>query len=292
MRVRKILPEDLKKIKDDSWVDTTRRPFFLNGKALVPVKDGEVFDQEIPERHVYQGRGFFMIGNIAVTHGKKPTSQEIKDIVDLRSPRGVLWIDSIRDLTRTPSIELLWGDAGETEHHENRYTYFLDPTRVMFSQGNREEKLRIANLTAGTNKSERIADMFAGIGYFTIPLAANGANVHAMEINPVAFGYLKKNITANSLEGRVTPCLGDCRTLLSGVYDRIVMGHFDAVDTLPEALAHAHKGTTLHIHSIDPIIDKIEKTLKETGFSAGIRVHKVKKYRPRTWHVVQDVTLS
>jgi len=37
---------------------------------------------------------------------------------------------------------------------------------------------------------------------------------------------------------------------------------------------------------------KIRYALVESaGFSATINVHKVKKYRPHTWHIVQDVTL-
>ncbi len=45
--------------------------------------------------------------------------------------------------------------------------------------------------------------MFAGIGYFTLPVARAGGFVHAMEINPVAFDYLQKNIVLNKLSGMV-----------------------------------------------------------------------------------------
>ncbi len=58
--------------------------------------------------------------------------------------------------------------------------------------------------------------MFAGIGYFTIPVAGSGASVHAMEINPVAFEYLNRNIVENGLTGLVNSSLGDCRDLLTG----------------------------------------------------------------------------
>ncbi|MDD4137480.1 MAG: SAM-dependent methyltransferase, partial [Methanoregula sp.] len=89
-----------------------------------------------------------------------------------------------------PRTELLWGTAGEVRHRESGYTYILDPQNVMFSMGNRNEKTRIARLIRAGSGNERVADMFAGIGYFTIPMAGAGARVHAMEINPVAFGYL------------------------------------------------------------------------------------------------------
>ncbi|MDD4137481.1 MAG: hypothetical protein PHT99_06260 [Methanoregula sp.] len=86
--------------------------------------------------------------------------------------------------------------------------------------------------------------------------------------------------------------LGDCRTTMTGIYDRIVMGHFDAVTMLDPALDHVHRGSILHVHSIGPAEEQIRACVESTGFSATIQVHKVKKYRPHAWHVVQDVIIS
>jgi tRNA wybutosine-synthesizing protein 2 len=113
-----------------------------------------------------------------------------------------------------------------------------------------------------------------------------------MEINPVAFGYLVRSIDANTLSGRITPSLGDSRRLLSGTYDRIVMGHFDAATMLPAALQHATAGTTIHVHSIGTVEEQVRALAEGAGFSATIHVHKVKKYGPRAWHMVQDLYLS
>jgi tRNA wybutosine-synthesizing protein 2 len=70
------------------------------------------------------------------------------------------------------------------------------------------------------------------------------------------------------------------------------MGHFEAISMLPSALSHVHKGSIIHLHSIGAIEDQIKKTVEGAGFSAVIDVHKVKKYRPHVWHMVQDVTIS
>ncbi|MFA5332381.1 MAG: SAM-dependent methyltransferase [Methanoregula sp.] len=274
------------------WVDPDRRSYVRDGIAWVPVKKGFSFEREIPDRHSYDGRGFFMLGDVAVIHGKKPDPQEIEEIVRFRHPRGVVWIEALEDITRTPRTELLRGDAGEVRHRENGYTYLLDPQKVMFSQGNRLEKQRMAALIRKSPAGSRVADMFAGIGYFTIPMAGSGARVHAMEINPVAFGYLKRNIAENNLLDLVEPSCGDCRNLLTGDYDRVVMGHFDAVTMLAPVFSHVSAGSVLHVHSIGDVSDKIRDAAKSAGFCASIEVHKVKKYRPYTWHLVQDVTLS
>lgn len=292
MRVRAVRKEKIRTIQEEDWVDRSRSPYADGETIWVPVKDGAAADCVIPEKRHYRGRGFFMIGEIAVLHGEKPACSEVEEIVQFRHPKGVLWIESLNEVTRAPSTEVLWGDAGEVRHHENGYTYILDPRRVMFSQGNREEKLRMAALVQESGQHERVADMFAGIGYFTIPIAGSGGHVHAMEINPVAYEYLERNSAANGLSDRITTSAGDCRDLLSGTYNRIIMGHFDSVTMLPSALHHVEPGSTIHVHSIGSVEEQIRQHCESTGFSPTIIVHKVKKYRPHACHVVQDVTLA
>ena len=292
MRVRAVKKDALPAVRDEPWVDPDRRPYVKGDTAWVPVREGFPSDSEIPDRHEYTGRGYFMLGDVAVVHGPRPDKDDVEAIVRFRRPRGVVWIEALTDVTRTPETQLLRGECGEVCHRESGYTYYLDPQKVMFSQGNRDEKMRMARLVSEDQKEERVADMFAGIGYFTVPMAGAGAKVHAMEINPVAFGYLRRNIAANNLEGQVEVSCGDCRNLLSGDYDRVVMGHFDAVEMLPAVFSHVHAGSILHVHSIGDQSAKIGEALKGAGFSFSIQVHKVKKYRPHAWHIVQDVTLS
>ena len=292
MRVRAVHKENTGELDTADWIDRTRDPYAEGDTLWVPVIESESCDYELPERKRYCGRGYYRVGDIAVLHGKKPTRGEIDEIAGYCHPRGILWIKSVQDITRTPETRVIWGSCGEVCHKEAGFSYIFDPEKVMFSMGNREEKARIARIVCNRPGPERIADMFAGIGYFSLPLAGAGAAVHAMEINPVAFGYLLRSIEANELSGRISPSLGDCRELLTGTYDRIVMGHFDAVTMLPEALQHATAGTTLHVHSIGPVDEQIRAHAKGAGFSATIRVRKVKKYRPHAWHMVQDVYLT
>jgi tRNA wybutosine-synthesizing protein 2 len=283
---------DLAKVKGGDWVDYQRRPYVSGATAFIPVKDGYPFDCEIAERRHYNGRGFFMLGEVAVIHGIKPSQQEVEKIVTFRHPKGILWIRSVHDTARTPETAVVHGEVTEVRHIENHYTFVFDPQKVMFAQGNLEEKKRMADLVRDSPINEHVADMYAGIGYFTIPMAGSGGLVHAMEINPVAFGYLKRNIIANRLSDRIRATCGDCRDLLSGTYDRIVMGHFDAITMLPEVLEHVKKGSVIHLHSIGPVENEIRSHVERAGFSAEIDVHKVKKYRPHTWHVVQDVIIA
>ena len=292
MRVRAVPKVQLPEISGEDWIDRSRSPYAEGATAWVPVREGMAFTREIPERIRYSGRGFFLLGNVAVCHGKRPHQKEVDEIVSFRHPEGVLWIDALEDVTRTPKTEVLWGTVGEVCHRESGYVYFLNPRDVMFAQGNRNEKMRMARLVRDGQAGARVADMFAGIGYFTIPMAGGGASVHAMELNPVAFGYLTRNVAENHLAAQVQPALGDCRDLLTGEYDRVVMGHFDAIQILPEVMSHVHPGSVIHVHSIGLVENEIKTVIEGAGFSATIEVHKVKKYRPHEWHLVQDVTLS
>ncbi|NMA10881.1 MAG: SAM-dependent methyltransferase [Methanomicrobiales archaeon] len=274
---------------DAEWVDTSRRPYVEGGIAWVPVREGYSADTDLPERETYRGRGYHLIGDVAVLHGDAPTEEELRAIVEHCRPRGVVRVKGFLSEMRVPETEILYGSAGEVRHREQGCTFFLDPTKVMFSQGNRDEKARIAALV---RPGERIADMFAGIGYFTIPAAMSGGRVHAMEINPIAFEYLQRNIMANHVADRASGELGDCRELLSGVYDRVLMGHFDAPSMLADALAHVRAGSVLHVHSIGDVSETIRERVGEAGFSAAVTSRRVKKYGPYAWHMVQDVTIS
>ncbi len=116
---------------------------------------------------------------------------------------------------RIPNVEHLAGlENTETTFTENRCTFTLDPAKVMFSPGNKKERLRFPTLITST---DYVLDMFAGVGQFTIPIGVHGKPTHieSIEKNPVAYGYLVKNINQNNLSAITTPKFGDCRQLAS-----------------------------------------------------------------------------
>jgi tRNA wybutosine-synthesizing protein 2 len=292
MRVRAVRPTDLRSIAGMPWVDPSRRPVVQDGVAYVPVRDGEPCDLILPERRPYRGRGYQRLGDIVLLHGNRPKAEEVKEILAWAGPSGILWVRGIEGRERNPVAEVLHGSAGEVCHREHGCSFILDPARVMFAMGNLSERRRVVELALGSGVDERIGDLFAGIGYFTIPLARAGFRVHAMEISPVAHGYLNRNIRGNRVEDRVKAECGDCRDLLSGTYDRLILGHFDARDYLPHAFVHAKSGSVLHVHTLRDEAQRIGTLAREAGFSASIATRRVKSYAPHTWHRVQDVRLS
>jgi tRNA wybutosine-synthesizing protein 2 len=287
MRIRKIPADMLRSLRDAPWVDLTKKPYREKDTVFVPVREGYSFDEILPPRHPYRGRRFTMIGSIAVLQGKEPTDEEISELEEWKKPTAILWIRSCQGRERIPDVRVLSGESSDVCHREMGMVFWLDPARVMFSKGNRGEKVRMMGLI---RKEERVADMFAGIGYFTIPAARSGARVHAMEINPVAFRYLCRNIRENRVDSLVTAGCGDCRDLLSGYYNRVIMGHFESPALLGSALSHTLPGGIIHLHLTASGHPEIPGTYRRQLELAGCR--RIKKVAPHTWHYVLDLKVA
>ncbi len=222
---------------------------------------------------------------------------------------------------REPDMEvILPPENGEYEvvHKEGSARYVLDPRRIMFSSGNIDERMffpsRIADLprpprlVVGDNGShirEIVVDMFAGIGYFTIPLALDsddGLSIFAVELNPISYTYLKRNISLNKVEKKITPVLGDNRNVLpDGIADRILMGFVGGtIEYLPKAFDLLKpEGGFIHLHDtieteigIEGLFLNIGEILPGDKRAELIYSRKIKSYAPRIDHVVLDIKVT
>jgi tRNA wybutosine-synthesizing protein 2 len=217
----------------------------------------------------------------------------------LRARTVCLETGGISGVHRTPQVEVVFGTGTETVHKENGILYKLDVARVMFSSGNMEEKRRMASLDC---RGEDVVDMFAGIGYFTLPLAvhAKANRVVGCEINPVAFCYLVDNIGLNHVENVVQPFLGDNRGLPGEHWaDRVLMGYVGTTEQfLPKAFELVKSGGVIHYHEVCPIDEFPERPLKRIAESAGkmnievLRQGEVKSYAPAITHYVIDFRVT
>ena len=163
-------------------------------------------------------------------------------VEDLAGVHGVL---------RTPEVRILWGRGLEVEHVEGGVRYRFDVAKIMFSSGNLPERTSVA---AKVRDGAVVVDLFAGIGYFALPIAvhARPAHVYACELNPVAFHYLVENVRLNRA-ANVEPRLGDCRqTAPRGVADVVLMGHFAAADYLDVAFECLRGAGLVLYHELCP----------------------------------------
>ncbi|NXN93153.1 TYW2 protein, partial [Rhinopomastus cyanomelas] len=155
------------------------------------------------------------------------------------------------DGMRSPSVTLLLGQDGWVEHVDNGIRYTFDVTKCMFSPGNITEKLRVASLPC---TREVLVDLYAGIGYFTLPylIHAGAAFAHACEWNCHAVEALQRNLVLNGVQDRCRIHYGDsCQLELQDVADRVNLGLIPSSEEgWPVACRVLKKrtGGVLHIH--------------------------------------------
>lgn len=205
---------------------------------------------------------------------------------------------------RQPAVELIAGSPDtETVFRENKVVFHLDPMKVMFSVGNKAERLRMSKL----GNDEFVVDMFAGIGQFSLPMAVHAKPriIHAIEWNTDAFHYLKQNIQANNVSKRFQPHFGDTGQLAprisQGRADRVIMGLIQGtMRYLKQGVQCVRPGGMMHIHEIGPKEDMATDLLSALQKIALpmkrqvdlVRTGMIKTYNPRYNHFVLDIQLN
>jgi tRNA (guanine37-N1)-methyltransferase len=203
---------------------------------------------------------------------------------------------------RTRQFQLIAGENKTiTTHKENGCQYFLDITKAYFSPRLSNEHKRIANLT---KESEMVVDLFAGVGPFVILIAKTHSNVkvYAVDANPDAITFLKKNVRLNRVENKVYPMLGDAKKIaeqhLVGIADRVIMNLPEkAIEFVePACKTLKPKGGNIHFYCFmsdrsslennkDDLINSVEKAgRKITTISSRL----VRSTAPHQWQVAFD----
>ena len=237
------------------------------------------------------------IGDILILDNNSP-DEDYESLSKKHNVKTIMKINHIQGAKREPVYKILFGNETETIHKENGCLFKLDLSKVMWSKGNNNERLRIAKLV-GDN--ETVIDMFAGIGYFTIPIGvhSNAKEVIAIEINPNSYHFLCENIELNKLSN-ITPILGDCKCETPKFKaDRIIMGYVKTTHHyLKVAIDSLNEGGVLHYHETVPekLIDTrpIERIVSQAdGRDVELlKINRIKKYAPGVEHIVVDVKVN
>ncbi|MFC7212354.1 class I SAM-dependent methyltransferase [Natronoarchaeum sp. GCM10025321] len=271
-----------------------------------------------------------VIGSVVlVTLEDCPREEEVGEaLLDLHGEAETVLADGgVSGVRREPSGRVIAGvDDTETIHTEHGTRYALDLREVMFSPGNKAERVRMADVVAGEDPPatatdhdgpERVFDMFAGIGYFTLPMARAGAQVTAAEINPSAYRYLIENAVLNDVTDNVEAYRADCRDVDVSDADRVVMGYYgvsdeagqerddgarsmEAHEFLDTAFDAVASGGIVHVHAATPesrLWDRPIARIEDTADRAGRGVEfvgrrRVKSHAEGVWHVVCDVRVE
>ncbi|ORC93299.1 tRNA wybutosine-synthesizing protein 2 [Trypanosoma theileri] len=197
-----------------------------------------------------------------------------------------------------------------TTHIENGVRYSFDVSKVMFCSGNGTERMHFSTIVA---KDEVVVDMFAGIGYFTIPLAMHGGPkvIHALEKNANSVTFLKYNAVQNKVSHVIRTYCGDNREVgseLCGKCDRVLMGYIPSCEEfLPRAVSflkvspNGNPIGTIHYHFLSDKNNAEDTVRQHVKMSLGedmvrlihinaIRI--VKSYAPKRFHCVADLVFE
>lgn len=239
-----------------------------------------------------------LIGDILVV---KEEPEDIEDLIKLPYINNIVKLGKIHGQKREPETEIIYGNNTETIHKENYCKFKLDVTKVMWSKGNTGERLRMSKLP---EDDEVIIDMFAGIGYFTIPMAvhSNPKKIYAIEINPNSYEYLCENIKLNKVDKIVEPILGDCSEQeFEHIADRIMMGYIGTTHHyLDNAMQYLKKGGIIHYHESTPEpilferpIERVKKSAEKVNREIEVlNKRTIKKYSPGVYHTVVDIKVN
>jgi tRNA wybutosine-synthesizing protein 2 len=206
-------------------------------------------------------------------------------------------ISGIAGELRKPSTEVIFGSNTESVRLENGIYYEFDVSKIMFASGNIDERQRMKEMNC---EGETVVDMFAGIGYFTLPIAkfTGARRVFACEKNPDSYRYLIKNAERNGVSEKVIPILGDNRDLQGKKFaDRVIMGYVQTTSIfLPKALEMIKQGGIIHYHDTFYVseykerIDEIFSKAAGPGYKVE-SIKEVKSFAPSVSHYVADVRI-
>lgn len=170
-----------------------------------------------------------------------------------KSARVVCHDAGVEGELRLRSVEVVAGEPRtETEHREHGMRLRVDVARVYFSPRLATERARVAGLV---REGERVLDMFAGCGPFSVLIAARAkpSRVVAIDANPDAHRYLAENVRLNKVQGVVEPALGRAEEAASrfAPLDRVIMNlPHDAPRFLPLAARLLADGGVLHHYEV------------------------------------------
>ena len=237
---------------------------------------------------------------IKLDHSADPYKERIGDVYAQELDADTVCVDrsGVSGEFRQPSMELIHGSKTKSTRLENGIKYCFDVTKVMFASGNVDERERMKNLDC---TGETVVDMFAGIGYFTLPLAkfSGAKRVIACEKNPDSYEFLVNNVKINEVDHIVEPMLGDNRDIPGTCFaDRILMGYVQITsEFIPKALELIKPGGMIHYHDTFYINEFREKVNEVFTKACGDRrfsvegIREVKSFAPSVSHYVADVRI-
>jgi len=311
--IREPLPQEVKEFKR-SFPEFEISAYKFHERAKRPLKLVDLLEDKLPP-HLLASvpHAIDFIGDIAVIE-IPPELVDHKRIIGeamLKTHKRVDTVlaksGAVEGIYRLREFEVIAGvEKTATVHKEHGCVYHVDLAKAYFSPRLSHEHDRVASQV---KEGETVVDMFAGVGPFSILIAKKRENVkvYAIDVNPDAVEFLKKNIAVNHVENKVMPLLGDVRQVvreqLIGIADRVIMNlpqkAIEYVGVAGEAVKL--EGGIMHYYEFTNAPDPLEAArvrLTEAMSQTNRNVKKilltkvVRATAPFTWQVVVDAEIQ
>ena len=209
----------------------------------------------------------------------------------------------VSGLERIRPLRYLAGEnRTRTIHREHGCVFNVDLSKVFFSPRLSTEHQRVALLV---DEGERVVDMFAGAGPFSILIAkrVGDVRVDAIDANPQAVELLRENTRANRVESKVYAHLGDARIIVRDevrqTASRVIMNHPSASkDFIGDACdALRPSGGIIHYYAFvgedweEDSRREVESGVQASGYTLQqvLGIHRVREVAPMKWQVSVDL---
>jgi len=200
-------------------------------------------------------------------------------------------------------IHLAGEYRSETIYREHGCTFMLDIRKVYISPVLSYDHIRVAQMV---KEGERILNMFAGIGGYSIVISkhAKPSYVLSIDINEHAVMYLKRNVVLNKVEVVNDVIHGDAflvtQSLSDESFDRVLIPLPElALKAFRLALRIVRNSGIVHVHLFvesqhkkNAIAEAMRKLTQEPLAGVEIRLyggHVIRSIGPRKYHVVLDI---
>ena len=208
---------------------------------------------------------------------------------------------------RIRSLEFIAGEYNTiTEYREHGCRFQVDIQNTYFSPRLSTERLRIAKLIS---ENEVIANMFAGVGTFSIIIAKinKTCKIYSIDSNPFAHEISIINTKLNRVQDRVMPICGNAKDIIhdkiQGQCNRVLMplpersGEFvdSAVSALKDGTGIVHFFAHIKANAKNLARENAELNI-ETAFNKHkhetVHTRVVREVGPRLYQTVSDVYIS
>jgi tRNA (guanine37-N1)-methyltransferase len=244
-----------------------------------------------------------LIGDIAIIDQHEENAPEIAEV--LLQHKNIKTIfqatSAVCGEYRTRELLFIAGlKKTGTIYRENGCRYLLDVTQVYFTPRLSTERVRVADQV---KNGDKVVDMFAGIGPFSILIAKRFPEAHviAVDKNPAAVKYLRENARLNKVKN-IEIREGDAKEQVKGILDadHVIMNlPHSGLEFIDSAFGIIKKGGIIHFYAIsheDDLFEGLIREIEAHASKSGLRVcpidrRIVRPYAPYQYNICIELAV-